>query len=379
MPSDPFQPSEPTPSNVFDAYLQASAPPADGFDFPVGNADGKGPYVDRSNGRKHNGWFIATTFGEHYKLGIHPGEDWNGNGGGDTDIGQDVYAVANGRVIYAANFGQPWGNVVVIDHSYYVNHEKRYIRSVYAHLQDFTVQAGVNVTRRERIGSIGKDPNKTFPAHLHLELRRNFELSPTYWPSSNDKDDAWVRENYVSPSDFISSHRALFVPQTEKTLVLVDQETYKMRIYRDRSLIEEFDISLGQGTGPKEREGDNKTPKGMYFVIGKHKGNFEGSYGSYYGGHWIKVNYPNMFDARRGVREGMISSDQASQITSRWLERSPTVETTSLGGGIGFHGWIREWENEGQRHLSWGCVVMHLRDIGGAYNNISAGTMVVIF
>ncbi len=35
-----------TSSNVFDAYLETDIPPADGFDFPVGDANATGPYKD---------------------------------------------------------------------------------------------------------------------------------------------------------------------------------------------------------------------------------------------------------------------------------------------------------------------------------------------
>jgi len=359
--------------------METSMAAADGFDFPVGNVNGTGTYIDKATGIQHNGWLVATKFGEHYSLGIHPAEDWNGAGGGDTDYGQEVYSVANGRVAYAQDFGQPWGNMVVIDHTFYENYERRTIRSIYAHLSQIHVQAGNAVTRRQQIGAIGKDPNKTFPAHLHLELRWDLDIDPTYWPSSNGKDDAWVNEHYAAPTGFINSHRKLFVPQIEKTLVLVDQESYKMRLYHDGSLDEEFDVSLGQGKGQKLKEGDNKTPKGMYFVTYKHKGEFEGDYGGYYGGHWIKVNYPNRFDAERGLNDGLVTSKQAATIASNWESRKPTIENSGLGGGIGFHGWIKEWENAGPRHLSWGCVVMHIRDISRVYDQIPEGSMVVIF
>src|SRR5215813_11724337 len=83
--SNPLTPSK-SPSNVFEAYLSSSPPPVDGFDFPVGNADARGSYTDIATGAIHNGWFVATKFGEHYSLGIHPAEDWNGAGGNDTDF-----------------------------------------------------------------------------------------------------------------------------------------------------------------------------------------------------------------------------------------------------------------------------------------------------
>ena len=372
----------PTPeieTNIFERYLQSDFAPADGFDFPVGNSDGKGSYIDKSTGKRFDGWRISTQFAEEYSLGIHPGEDWNGAGGGDTDLGQDVFAVANGRVVLAENCGRLWGNVIIIEHIYYENQEKRKIRSVYAHLQEIKVNSGEAVRRRQIIGSIGQDPEKLYPPHLHLELRWNAGLPPTYWASSDGKDAAWVREHYAAPTEFINSHRKLFVPQQEPTLVLVDRTSYKTRLYKSGNLQGEYEVGFGQSKGAKRVQGDNKTPVGMYFVIQKHRGKFEGDYGEYYGGYWIKINYPNKYDARRGITDRILTTEQASAINARWSKREPTLETTKLGGGIGFHGWIREWDNEGSRHLSWGCVVMHIYDISRLFDEIPPGAMVVIF
>lgn len=90
----------------------------------------------------------------------------------------------------------------------------------------------------------------------------------------------------------------------------------------------------------------------MYFVIGKHRGKFDGAYGAYYGGHWIKVNYPNRYDAARGKAEGLLSDEQVRAITANGETRKATNEATRLGGGVGFHGWAAEWPNDGPRHLS---------------------------
>lgn len=370
--------SSPSLSTSLATYLQTDYAPADGFDFAFGDADGKGAYTDLATGKSYDGWYIATKFAEQYSLGIHPGEDWNGTGGKDTDLGQPVYAVANGRVVFAANCGKLWGNVVVIEHTFYENHEKKKLRSLYAHLHEIKTRAGDEVKRRQLIATIGQDPDKTYNAHLHLELRWD-ELSPTYWPSSNGKDQAWVREHYAEPSTFIKTHRQLFVPQQEPTLVLVEQENYQMRLYEQGKLQGEYHVSFGQAKGQKRVQGDNKTPKGMYFVTNKHRGQFDGAYGGYYGGHWIKVNYPNRYDAARGRAEGWLTTAQESSISRNWAQRAPTLENTRLGGGIGFHGWIKEWDNSGPRHLSWGCVVMHIYDISKLFDRIPPRTMVVIF
>jgi murein DD-endopeptidase MepM/ murein hydrolase activator NlpD len=361
-----------------ESYLDAPFPPADGFDFPFGDGDGGGSYTDLETGRKHSGWYVATHFAEKYSLGIHPGEDWNGEGGGNTDYGQPVRSVASGRVVSARNHGKLWGNVIVIEHLFYENNLRRTVHSVYAHLSAIDVKPGAKVGRRTRIGAIGRDPDGLYSAHLHLEIRSDTSLDPTYWPSSHQKDIDWVGEHYIEPTEFIRSHRSLPVPQMEKTLVVVDQESYRMRLYEKGKMVEELSISLGQSKGRKRLQGDNRTPKGMYFVIAHERGDIPGTYGGYYGGHWIKINYPNRYDAAYGRSEGLIDASREREIAKLWEARKGTVESTRLGGGIGFHGWIKEWSDDGPRHLSWGCVVMHIRDIKRLYDRIPIGTMVVI-
>jgi murein L,D-transpeptidase YafK len=162
-------------------------------------------------------------------------------------------------------------------------------------------------------------------------------------------------------------------------VVLVDQESYRARFYQGGVLRNEYHVAFGQGQGQKLVEGDNKTPKGMYFVVEKYRGRFNQPYGEYYGGHWIKINYPNRYDADRALQEELISVEEHRSIGVAWQKKELTPQNTALGGGIGFHGWNKEWDNDGPRHLSWGCVVMHLKDIGDFYDQIPKGTMVVIF
>jgi murein DD-endopeptidase MepM/ murein hydrolase activator NlpD len=371
-------PAQP-PANVFDNYLESEAAPCEGFDFPIGDPDGKGTYVDRLTGNRYDGWHIATKFAENNDRGIHPGEDWNGSGGGDTDLGQEVHAVANGRVVIAQDCGRLWGNVIIVEHTFYENHEKLKIRSLYAHLLEIKARSGEEVRRRQVIGSVGQDPEKLYDAHLHLEFRWDDALTPTYWPSLEGRDQNWLRAHYAAPTEFIKSHRTSPLPKREATLVLVHQESYRMRLYQKGKMMTECDVSFGQGRGRKRVQGENKTPMGMYFVIQKHRGEFAGRYGGYYGGHWIKINYPNRYDAEWGRANGIINSRDEEKIAAAWANRAPTRQDTGLGGGIGFHGWIKEWDNAGPRHLSWGCVVMHIFDISRLYEQIPEGAMVVIF
>jgi hypothetical protein len=40
---------------------------------------------------------------------------------------------------------------------------------------------------------------------------------------------------------------------------------------------------------------------------------------------------------------------------------------------------VRRLEYSGPRHLSWGCVILHLKDIQAFYERLPEGAMVVIF
>lgn len=188
-------------------------PMASGFDYPVGDRDGRG-----WNGVNDKGWYIASSFLKPY---FHPGEDWNGRGGGDTDFGQPVYAVAEGRVVFAQECFR-WGNMLLIQHRL---PDGEVVFSMYAHLKDLRVKAEEMVARRQLIGSVGKGyKNITYrSAHLHFEIRRQKMAGHPiiFWPRaltgllrfhkpfSETPTKDWIKSHYYNPSEFIRYHRDL--------------------------------------------------------------------------------------------------------------------------------------------------------------------------
>ena len=345
--------------DVFDDFLKTDAPPADGFDLPV-------------DARLH----VTKRFLDYG----HSGEDFGNSTHPETALGQNVYAIANGRVTFADIGGKAFLNTIIIEHTFYENNEKRTINSFYSNLGEMKVKQGDIVRRNQVIATIGHADEGSDNSHLHLHLRPNETVDTAYETDGRMKGPGWVEQNYTAPTAFINEHRTLFVPQQESTLVLVDQTSYRMRLYRGGTLQGEYNVSFGQGEGQKRTQGDNKTPKGMYFIIQKHRGDdFAGPYGAYYGKHWMKINYPNKYDAAWGRSQGVINTKQQAAITASWQKRAATLENTGLGGGIGFHGWINEWDNRGPRRLSWGCVVMHISDVTQLFDQMPEGAMIVIF
>ncbi len=140
----------------------------------------------------------------------------------------------------------------------------------------------------------------------------------------------------------------------------------------------EWEVGRGQAEGAKEARGDLRTPRGLYFVVEHTTGPFTGDFAEYFGGAWVKLNYPNAFDAERGVDAGLISRAQADDIAGKWRRRVAVPQKTKLGGGIGFHGWNAPWDADGGYGLSWGCVVMHPEEVRGFYDVVPVGTPVVL-
>ena len=78
-------------------------------------------------------------------------------------LGNPVYAVDAGVVVYSNWNENGYGNLIVIDHG-------NGWQSVYAHLDNYLKYCGDNVDQGEQIGFLGTTGNSTGP-HLHFELR----------------------------------------------------------------------------------------------------------------------------------------------------------------------------------------------------------------
>ncbi len=194
------------------------------FDFPV---------------KPINEWFIYSPsgdFGDYRYInniwGYHAGEDWNTYKG---NIGQPVYAVANGEVAIKS-FTESVGGTLVIKHTapdgnYFVipsrkiepPHEYEYdkqlvdkIYSVYIHIGiPDHIEVGTEVIKGEVIGSIIQVPG--MGPHLHFEIRGpNTNHSqcgqmlgnPINWAGNGDYKDIQklVNDGAIKPIQFIAAN-----------------------------------------------------------------------------------------------------------------------------------------------------------------------------
>lgn len=87
-------------------------------------------------------------------------------------VGEPVFAMADGEVIYSDNKMSGYGNVVVIKHA-------NNMTTLYAHNSELKAKKGDKVTQGTLIALLGNTGRSTGP-HVHFEIRRGTEaLDPT--------------------------------------------------------------------------------------------------------------------------------------------------------------------------------------------------------
>jgi murein DD-endopeptidase MepM/ murein hydrolase activator NlpD len=176
-----YEPSQPINLQNETAFTKV----ANGFDFPVGKPDAQGYY--KARGFRSHG---------------HLGEDWDGIRGGDTDLGDPIYSIGDGVVVFARDCHMGWGNVVIIRHAFREDGTVKNIDSLYGHLNSILVQRGQAVSRGQKIATMGT-AHGIYDAHLHFEIRKNLSIGMSRAAFARDQS------NYYDPTQFILGHRRL--------------------------------------------------------------------------------------------------------------------------------------------------------------------------
>lgn len=160
----------------------ARLPLATRFDAPMGSEHG-----------------ALTYNAQPFRINRHLGDDLNGIGGLNSDLGDAVYASGFGRVVYVGVPGPGWGKMIILAHRVRESEKTRVIQTVYAHLDQIFVKHGQVVQRGEKIGTVGTADGQ-YLAHLHFEVREGPYVNPGVGYA-----DAPM--NRLSPERFLAEHR----------------------------------------------------------------------------------------------------------------------------------------------------------------------------
>jgi murein L,D-transpeptidase YafK len=136
------------------------------------------------------------------------------------------------------------------------------------------------------------------------------------------------------------------------TYILVEKSRRKMSVYHDDQLVKEYRIALGsQPIGPKQKQGDRKTPEGLYNISAKNANSkFHLS---------LKISYPNEKDAQQALAKGVPGGDN--------------IMIHGLGTGFGWLGKahvLKDW--------TLGCVAVTNSEIEEIFSATPIGTPVEI-
>jgi murein L,D-transpeptidase YafK len=142
----------------------------------------------------------------------------------------------------------------------------------------------------------------------------------------------------------------LWFAETQHHAIVVDLSLSRLYLFRNEQhvprLVADYYVSSGRNGTDKERQGDKKTPVGLYFITGfLHRKTLSDLYGA----GALPMNYPNERD--------------------RILRRS--------GDGIWLHGTPADTYSRPPR-VSDGCVVLTNNDFQELADRVGAGTPVVL-
>jgi murein L,D-transpeptidase YafK len=147
--------------------------------------------------------------------------------------------------------------------------------------------------------------------------------------------------------------------------IVVMKGARQMEVYSDGSVIRVYKIGLGLNPVPdKQKQGDRATPEGEFYIFTKNpKSAFYLSLG---------ISYPNIEDAERGLRDGLITRSQHDAIVRAIKRKATPPQNTRLGGDIYIHG------NGAGSDWTWGCVALENEDMRELFDAIPVGTQVTI-
>ena len=147
--------------------------------------------------------------------------------------------------------------------------------------------------------------------------------------------------------------------------VVVKKERRQLLLFSGGNIVRTYHIGLGLSpVGDKVREGDRRTPEGDFYVFTKNNKS------AYYLS--LGLSYPNVEDAERGLRDGLISRTQHDAIVKAIKRKATPPQNTELGGDIYIHG------NGAQSDWTWGCVALENEDIRELFGAVNVGTPVNI-
>lgn len=160
----------------------------------------------------------------------------------------------------------------------------------------------------------------------------------------------------------------------QKVVVLVEKSSSKLTVFYEGTPTKSFVCVSGVNPqGDKQKQGDNRTPEGQFFITEKERLQDH----PYLGRKWLGLSYPTPVHAQKGIDNNLISVSEYNAILTANQQKSLPPQNTALGGWIGIHGG-REDLTKDKVNWTEGCLALQDSDLETLYNMVEYGTPVII-
>jgi hypothetical protein len=172
---------------------------------------------------------------------------------------------------------------------------------------------------------------------------------------AGDCANAWgVGGDALSPCD-----------STPDDYVVVNKSARNLAFCNAGALVDNYRIGLGfSPIGDKEREGDGKTPEGVFYIPRVLPTSM------YYKA--FLLSYPDKADATRGLGDGLISQSEKTQIDNAQDGCTEPPQYSGLGGLIEIHG------HGGSSDWTWGCIAIENSQVDTLWATIGVNDTIVV-
>lgn len=150
----------------------------------------------------------------------------------------------------------------------------------------------------------------------------------------------------------------------ERFWIEIDKSERRLTAWSGGVALKHYRVGLADGVGDKVRQGDLKTPTGLFRVVTR---NAKSSFHLFLG-----LSYPDPEDARRGLAQGLVTEAQAASIEEAAAAGRKPPWDTRLGGAIGIHG------GGGSADWTLGCIAVEDEEIEELWELARHGTRVLI-
>jgi LysM repeat protein len=155
--------------------------------------------------------------------------------------------------------------------------------------------------------------------------------------------------------------------------IVIDKSDHVLSVYANNQWLKSYHVELGDsGLGDKQVSGDHRTPEGSFYIAEKLTMNPSDEF---LGARWMRLSYPNIEDADRGLNQGLINQATHDVVVNAYNYRQIPPQYTALGGGVGIHGGSKPSLG---KDWTWGCVGLKDEDVEDFYDYVGVGTTVVI-